>query len=444
MRFNLSLFRGAICLAFLTALTWCNMAAAATANELKDLVESNQTQEGYAAAKLTPDNFGDPAYDFYFGIAAVESGHAGEGVLAIERYILQYPDNISARLLLAKGYFVLGEDGRAREEFDALKGLALEPDVVATIDRFLDAIYTRESRYQFTKQFYAEFGVGYDTNVNGGVQSANITIPIFGPVIIASSGTQQANSVLTALAGGSFSYPVAPGFAIFGNAQVDSKFNSSEQNKAYEPRNWTVATGGSWIEGKNVIRLSLGGNELDVGDRPYLTTTSLQTEWEYQINEQQAATLGGQWAQLDYAGDFLPKNAYVLGLAASYKKLWPYSMQPILSLSINAGNQNSRTGRDDLVADTLGGTIALSFTPAPSWGASLSYTSLKSDYKAADILFGLARSDTYESLDAAVSYLVSRGVVMRGEYSNAVNNSNTALYSFPRETIFFKVRYEFK
>ena len=48
----------------------------------------------------------------------VDSGHAGEGVLALERYLLQFPGNTAARVELARAYFVLGEYVRAREEFE--------------------------------------------------------------------------------------------------------------------------------------------------------------------------------------------------------------------------------------------------------------------------------------------------------------------------------------
>src|SRR5262245_25601763 len=120
---------------------------AAPADDVKALMEQGKSAEAYAQAKKHPDQLGNPAFDFYFGIAAIDSGHAGEGVLALERYLLSFPDNLSARQQLARGYYLMGDDPRAREEFEALRKLNLPADEVAAIDRFLDSIRLRETRY---------------------------------------------------------------------------------------------------------------------------------------------------------------------------------------------------------------------------------------------------------------------------------------------------------
>src|SRR3954471_7423402 len=132
---------------------------AAPSDDLRALMESGKAAEAYALGKQNPDSLGDPTFDFFFGVAAIETGHSGEGVLALERYLLQYPDNVSARLHLARGYFVLNEDARAREEFEALRKLDPPADVLATIERYLDAVRLRETRYTTSSGVYVELGV---------------------------------------------------------------------------------------------------------------------------------------------------------------------------------------------------------------------------------------------------------------------------------------------
>ena len=64
-------------------------AYAAPADDVKTLMEQNKSAEAYALAKKHPESaLGIPAFDFYFGIAAIDAGHPGEGVLALERYLL--------------------------------------------------------------------------------------------------------------------------------------------------------------------------------------------------------------------------------------------------------------------------------------------------------------------------------------------------------------------
>src|SRR5260221_10099713 len=149
---------------------------AAPGDDIKVLLEQGKAAEAYAEGKKYPDQLGEPGFDFYFGIAAIDAGHAGEGVLALERYLLNFPDNISARLHVARGYYVLGDDARAREEFDALQKLNPPEDVAATIQQFLDSIRLRESRYSLTTGGYVELGIGSDSNVNAGASSSTAQI----------------------------------------------------------------------------------------------------------------------------------------------------------------------------------------------------------------------------------------------------------------------------
>ncbi len=135
-------------------------AASAPADEVRALVEKNRSAEAYALGLKHEAELGNPEFDFYFGIAAIDSGHAGDGVLALERYVIQFPDNIRSRLELARGYFVLGELLRAKEEFGNVTRRNPPPAVQATIDRFLDSIRAQETRYTPTTTAWLEAGVG--------------------------------------------------------------------------------------------------------------------------------------------------------------------------------------------------------------------------------------------------------------------------------------------
>lgn len=128
--------------ALLLALLSANALAGVT-EDIKGLLEQNRYSEAFQLGQKNADLFGEPAFDFFYGIAAIESGRPGEGVLALERYVLSYPDNRNARFNLARGYYVLGEDQRARDEFEALLNTDVSDEQRINIERYLDALRAR-------------------------------------------------------------------------------------------------------------------------------------------------------------------------------------------------------------------------------------------------------------------------------------------------------------
>jgi len=140
--------------------------AALDISPIVKLYATGRAREAYDLARrhLT-EGEGDPLFDYYHGLAAIDSGHISAGVFALERVLIANPRDDRARLELARGYFLLEEDLRARREFQAV--LEPPPGVVATIQRHLDAIRLRERRYKTSAAAYLEVGAG--TTTTGGM-----------------------------------------------------------------------------------------------------------------------------------------------------------------------------------------------------------------------------------------------------------------------------------
>ncbi len=430
----------AICasLAFTSIVAW-----AAPADDVRALMEKGQAAQAYDLGKKHPESLGEPTFDFYFGIAAIDTGRAGEGVLALERYILTYPDNASARLQLARGYFALNEDARAREEFESVQRLNPPADVRATITRFLDAIRLRETRYTVSGGVYIEAGIGVDSNVNGGVQNAAIFLPNLGPVIIDNRGTRKSDRFTQIAAGGYISYPVAPGVALFGGAAGDRKMHVDEDQ--FDLANYSLTGGVSLLQEKHLLRFSATANSIDVDNERYRKSLGGGVEWQYQLDQLQAFNVGAQYARLRYAGTNSPRDADFNGLSAGYRRLLTHKWQPVIGAGLSVGKEDVlATGRDDLARDIRGARVNLSFTPAGKWGIAIGASIQKSTYKAPDAFLGVARKDDYRALEASVTYLYDRNLSFRAEVTSSRNDSNIQLYEFPRDIYALKARYEFK
>lgn len=428
----------------LVALLLANASAsvlAAPADEVKTLLDQGDAAAAYALAKKHPNELGNPAFDLYFGVAAIDSGHAGEGVLALERYIANFPANHAARLELARGYFVLGDDVRAREEFDAVLNTNPPAEVQANVQRFMDAIRARESRYQTTAGYYLEAGVGVDSNVNAGASSASVTLPVFGPVTLL-SGVQNGDAFTHLAAGGNVSHPVAPGLALFGSANAELKFNHNDSE--FDLANLGIAGGLSYLQGKNLWRGTLSHGGLWIENDRFRSVTALAGEIHHQLDELQAVNAVLQYADLDHPGANSVRDADFYNLGVGYRRAFVGALQPLLSVSLNYGEEDNRSGRPDLGRDLAGGRIALALTPAPKWALTVGATYLQSNYHGPDIVLGVTRKDTYYGADVIGSYAINRNWSVRGEYVYIRNDSNIALYEYDRHVVAVKLRYEFK
>ena len=149
-------------------------ALAAPVDDLRTAVEAGDSAAAYARHCATSIDAPErpPEFDLWCGVAAVDIGRSGEGVLALERYVLQFPDDARARLELARAYFYAGDDVRSREEFEAVARSQPPPEVQAGIDRYLAALTDREARYRGRRTAFVELGGGYDSNANAGVAQA--------------------------------------------------------------------------------------------------------------------------------------------------------------------------------------------------------------------------------------------------------------------------------
>lgn len=439
MNFNITL-RIAIAVLFVSSPA-CLLAA--PADDVKALAQDGHAADAYALGKLHPEGMGDPVFDFFFGIAAIDVGQAGDGVLALERYILVFPDNTSARLQLARGYFILGEDSRAREEFEELRKLDPPTDVAATLERYLDAIRLRETRYTTSSGGYVEWGLGTDSNVNSGVSNANISLPNLGPVIVGPGGTRSSDTFNHVGAGGYITYPVLPGVALYANGTAEWKLNGT--NKVFDQGSYSASAGVSLLKEKELFRVGLNHSMIYIDNDRFRSSTGISGEWQHQIDQHQAFILGAQTGRLTYPGLNSPRDANFIGLTGGYRKLFNHAWQPILSASVNVGHEDAiASGREDLSRHYTGWRLGVSFTPAAKWGVAAGYTAQSSRYQAPDAFLGVARRDDYDAIDAAVTYLVNRNLSIRGEAMLSKNRSNITLFSFPRDIFVIKLRYEFK
>ncbi len=415
---------------------------AAPADDIKALLERGDARAAYELGKKHPEELGNPAFDFYFGVAAIDSGRAGEGVFALERYLANFPANLQARLELARGYFILGEDLRAREEFNEVLKAKPPAPVVANIDRYLDAIRARESAYRTTAGAFIEIGGGYDSNINGGVGSANIIVPNLGQITVAPGGVETGASFGQATVGVNLVHPVAPGFALFGSLGAD--YRAYNNHDEFNQSNYGILGGVSYLRGNDLFRVSASYNTLAVDNDRFRNVTAATGEWTRQLDELQALSGFVQFADLDYQGVNDVRDSHLYGVGAGYRRAFIAAGAPLLNLSASYAKEDNRKDFDELSRDIWSARAAVGVTPAPKWALSLGATYQYSAYESEIPLLATTRRDTYYAADLTVSYAFTRSFSARLEGLASKNDSNIELFEYRRNVGALKLRYDFK
>jgi hypothetical protein len=425
------------------ALTLSATVFAAPADNLRVLLEQGKPEEAYRAAKATPSEQGNPQFDFYFGVAAVNCGKPSEGVLALERFLLNFPDNQTARLELARGYFLLKDDARARDEFDAILTTNPATEIAKVIREYLTAIAARDAQHQTTYSFSIELGGGRDSNVQSGVSDPNITLPIFGDITLSDSAVATGDRFSNVALAGRVSVPVRAYWTAF--AQIGADLKQYRVADTYDQNTYSGAAGFTFSREQSLYKFTLGMTTQTLDNTRYRDTWTIGADYGRQLGDRGVVTVGVQLAKFGYEGDNAIRNADYTSLQGGYRHQFAGSWRTEVDASLSVAREAlTRDGFEALSRNLLGGRFGVNMSPLSAWtvGAAASY--LKSDYRAEDPLLMVTRRDKYLAYDFSVNYALTPQWSARGEYLISHNKSNLPLFEYKRRIGQFKLRYDFR
>lgn len=429
-----------LCVASLLGLAPLHLSAASPL-DLKALLDQGRAEEAYRLGRASADRLGDPAFDYAFGVAAIAAGKAGEGVMALERFMLNHPDHDAARVELARGYFVLGDEARAREEFEAALARKPAPAVVAVIEEYLAAIREREAKYRPTAMAYFMLGAGHDSNPRAGVDNPEITLPVFGPVTVVDSGVQRSDRMHEAGAGFRLTAPFSPRVTAFaaGSAEASRHPEIGEFDQA----TFAGTIGAAGRRDRWAWRGAASTSYQKLGGEPYRRVRGLSFDASWIPDGANAFSGGIQGGRFIHDGANAVRDSDFLSVAAGWRRLMPGPWRPEFEVAGNAGREkNRREARQDLSRDLLGARLSGRVSPWRAWtlGAGVSY--LRSDYLDPDLALQTTREDRYLAGELSVEWRFAPSLSARAEILFARNRANIELYEYARHTAALRLRYE--
>jgi tetratricopeptide (TPR) repeat protein len=160
--------------------------AAATYPTLEAAIKSGDYDKAWKRAQqLRERHEGEPRFDYLYGVAALETGHADEAVFALDRVTIVEPRLARARLELARAYLQQENYPAAKQQFS--EALALNPPATVRqkIDLYMQKIDAKDLQPRRSLfDGYVTVYVGHDNNVNAGVEDLLISYPVLGTVTL--------------------------------------------------------------------------------------------------------------------------------------------------------------------------------------------------------------------------------------------------------------------
>lgn len=429
-----------------------------TPQRMSDLIAAGDDQGAYRLGRLSSDELGDPSFDFYFGIAAINAGSPGEGTLALERYVMHYPHNRSARFHLARGYFVMGEDLRARDEFASLldKAEALERKLLLS---YLDAIRIRSGRYAPTAGFFVEGAVGHDNNINTGLAP--------GPVGTGPAWTIPAGSIHERVgdrfsswtAGMHGSVAVGPRSVLYGALTGRGRAYGDALHDQFDHQQMALQAGAQFSHGRQMYRIGVEQARMRLHEQSYMSSRHLVAEWGVQSDQFNHWSLGGHVGRVDYddvlvypfldrsrpaeRSDSAVRSHQATGLQARWRRSFENQWVPVWTNQILLRDERNRRGRQDLSSQAIGLRSEVTARPHVDWVVAAQASYMHHRYGDRYAVGLPHRKDTQASLELSARYLLTREWSISGHVYRWRQSSNIALHSVGQTAYWLKLRYEY-
>lgn len=433
----LALFIGAI----------SSMANADIPDDMKSLVEQGRFADAFDLGLKNEKFTGEPIYDYYFGIAAIDSGRASLGVLALERVLLNNPGNDLARLELARGYFVIGDFERAREEFLIMSNKQVPPSVRNSIEKYLTSIKAEDPQFRTTWRTYAEFALGNNNNVNSSTNQ-NVLFPIFGqnnPAILINPGEAKQSAFNQLAVGTSVSGPIVPGIKYM--AAIDASYRQHANINNYDLGNLTLTGGTEFLLDTSRVRTLGFISQANLDGDKLRDVSGVVVDWNKPLSKELTTRASMGYALLRYGTVNESRDSNMPSVSIGGNYFLGGAWKSALDVDFTYAQEKNQKGFADLSRSIYGVKTLLSLTPIARLQINLGVGYSKSNYDSTEPLAptsNVMKTDDLLTTELAAQYQLTKGWSVRTEWLRAKNSSNVDLYSYKQDQVLMKMRYEWR
>lgn len=405
-------------------------------SDLQQTIKNKNYKDAYPLGLALRDTYeGDPEYDFLFGLAALETGVFHEAVFAFERVVTYSPNDLRARLELARAYYATNNYDAAEREFRFVLNNNPPENVKQNIRAFLTQINAHRNALKGKFTGFITVNTGYDSNINSATQANFIDGIIYNGIslgrITLDEGSKALESPFSKLGAGlNYALPLNKRSGLSTSITGDRVNNFN--NDSYDTTSYSFEMKYHWLSDSTRWSTGVGYQDLSLNHEDYQNAVHLTAQASKPIGDQlnfsTTLTLSDirydNRKELDlYQGDiFLSLNTSLFTINHSIGLMYGNS---------DAKESTGKANGKEYYGFTYSALKTLS--REQSLFARGLYQISEND--GIHPLFQKVRKDNFFTLTTGWQWAARRDLILKTEISYSENNSNLELYEYDRSRL---------
>lgn len=424
-------------LAFLLAGAAAAQAAPDSLTTIRELVEQGQYERAYEHALSAEARYeGNPDFDFYYGLAALESGHFGEAVFALERVVFAQPDQLRVRLELARAHYLAGNYPAALAEFQRVLDEEPPPSVRANIERFLSNIEVAQRSRRREIGGWLDARLGADSNINSATEAETIATPL-GDFTLVADGREQQDQFARVQASAFWREPLTKDSMLDASASWQQKDNFA--SNTFDLGIGLLEAG--WSRRLENGRIRFGGRLQHVrldGDR-FQDGYGLVASYDRGLGRNWVLALTGSATALRFDDDAGRDVDQYLASATFLRPAGAY----VHSLTLYGAIEPAQSAQGDFNGRDFYGAIYGLTIDAGEAQPFLRLGVQSAEFDDQNPVFGDVRDDTTITAAAGVRWSIAESILLTAQANYTDVDSNLPVFGYDRLLMEFGLRRDF-
>ncbi|MDO4637156.1 MAG: surface lipoprotein assembly modifier [Lautropia sp.] len=383
---------------------------------------------------------GSRDFDYLLGLAALDSHHPSQAVMALERVLANYPDDVGARTELVRAYLALGEQSSAWQTLQQLLQYPQLPgDARQEIQQYLDIISGRPSLTGKPWQAHLDITAGQDSNVNAGSTHSRWVIDDGQVLTPLAESLPQPSPFLEQNLQFQQSGQLSDTTIWSADAQISQRLNTRQHP---QDTGTMGASGGlAWKLGAHRLSMGISLQQMWLARQRFRRALGWLAQWQFEPGPLAQIGLYLQHFQLLF-NQQPQRDAYRTIVGATWT--WATQGQRHTNIIINpyGGRERARHAVPALGFHLHGLRLGLQHELTGRWQGRLGIQWENRQYHDSDPIFGRIRHDHQTDLTVGLEYAFSDSLQLTPLFLLTRNHASLAPSDFRRQQWLLELHYQ--